>query len=159
CGATLILSLLLHSLNASGTPLLVCHDRLTFHIEDQRQALEILRQTLPRLQDGEGLQSQQWYQLLENFSLPHATAPSPLLLLSMLGVGNAGKSTLMNAIPSLILGQRHYLLNQPVTRVGRRPGITARMVIAVGGEADAPVLTDLQQRFGDLKDWSSVDES
>lgn len=129
-------------------------------IQSEHEAYQILSQALPRLFDPDWLNDQAWYQLLETFALPASDHQNPFLVSTILGGGNAGKSTLMNSLPGLLSGQTNIDLQKLVSHTGYYPGLTKRMVIGVNPSAlDGPYEEDLQSRYGRIDAWTSADSS
>ncbi len=131
-----------------------CDPLLSNVIQNEEQALHLLRGALDRL-GGDGLARHPWYRLIQTFSLPNAAQNTPLLVTSIIGGGNAGKSTLFNALPYLISGQP----SKPISKTGYFPGLTKRMVISIARKSPEWVTADLRERFGAIVPWRSMEES
>jgi len=119
-------------------------------------ALHSLKQALDEAPGAEAIRDRSWYQLLSDY-VSTRDGEDRLMAISIVGGGNAGKSTLFNSLSSLITGTPNLHLDQPLSQVGSFPGLTKRMVIAAndGGEAEE----ELRRRFGRLDPWVKPEQS
>ena len=121
-------------------------------------SIEELKAALDEVPGSTAIRERSWYQLLADYSRA-SEGEDNLLVVSLVGGGNAGKSTLFNSLSSLISGTRNYLIDQPLSRVGHFPGLTQRMIVAVSPHSPNWVSAELRRRFGHLDTWTHVDES
>lgn len=123
-------------------------------VESASQALALIAENLPHIVPRPQLDGKEWFHLLNNFALPNAVSPSRLLVTAIVGGGNSGKSTLMNALPALLFGDRQLDLDRPVSRTGWFAGMTRQMLVAVPS-GDENFEAELRERFGPLAVWAS----
>lgn len=127
-------------------------------IHDEVEALTVLTEVMPQMETSGQLQSQEWFQLLKYFALPGRRSKTPFLVTAIVGGGNSGKSTLFNALPSLINGDPRLNSNGFLSQTGWAAGITRQMVV-LAPDADSGIRADLFQRFGALGRWTSQNDS
>lgn len=152
----LLLSLITTSLHAAepgcdGALLLTNPITLSGAIEDLKLAID-------QIPGGGALRERSWYQLMTDYARA-SEGDHNLVVASIIGGGNAGKSSLFNSLSALIAEIHNLHLEKPLSSVGTYPGLTRRMVLALNPQSPPWVATELRHRFGDLEPWTNAEDS
>lgn len=128
--------------------------------DSDAHALEQIMIELPRLFAQADLERFEWYQTLKTFVLPAQRTDSSLLVASIIGGGNSGKSTLANALPGLLQDRPDMGLNQPISATGIQAGMTRQMVLSLpDSDPEGLYSRDISERFGPLTVWTSPSDA
>lgn len=113
-----------------------------------------------------------WLSLLQHYLVPLAEHSFAPLIVTIAGMGNTGKSTLFNALPTLLNGETHSSNSIPtaatssgaipLSAVGFTPGLTKRPIVAVSSQL-MPLPDEIpstwQERLGETVPWKYAEEA